>query len=290
MISVKMSLMEAYIVEQYTIPISKPVTFHMTGKFEALSEDWKHAALLLEDYELFVVTKGVLYLEYNKKQYHIKEGEMLLLPPVPEPYNERRGYQSSDCAFYWMHFDYDKSSDNSDIIILPEYGRLQQPEKATILMKQLQDASRNDLGRITLNYMTSAILCEVYDDIQRGLYSVAENDDAGKQVHEDIINYVRHNIHTRLTVSQIAKHFGYNDKYISQMFCQYYGITLKKFILESKASAASFFLADTNLTIEEIATKLGYSDSHNFSRSYKSITGHSPTAYRNAFSKRLLNH
>ena len=35
-----MSLMEEYIVEQYTIPVSKPVTYHMTGKFEALSEDW----------------------------------------------------------------------------------------------------------------------------------------------------------------------------------------------------------------------------------------------------------
>ncbi len=284
-----MSLMEVRIVKLYTIPISKPVIFHMTGKFEALSDDWKHATLTLEDYELFVITKGVLYLEYNKKQYHVKEGEMLLLPPVSAPLNKRRGYQSSDCAFYWMHFDYERLSDNRDTITLPEYGQLKQPEKATILMKQLQDASRNGLNPLTLNYMTSAILCEVHDDIQWGIYDTSDRH-AGKQVHEDIMDYVKHNIHTRLTVRQIAKHFGYNDKYISQMFCQYYGITLKRFILESKASAASFFLADTNLTIEEIATKLGYSDCHNFSRSYKSITGLSPTAYRNAFSKRLLNH
>jgi len=285
-----MSLMEEYIVEQYTIPVSKPVTYHMTGKFEALSEDWKHAALLLGDYELFVVTKGVLYLEYNNRQYNIKEGEMLLLPPVPEPNNRRRGYQSSDCAFYWMHFDHDNNTDNSDIIILPEYGRLLHPEKATILMKQLQDAVRNGAASHTLNYMTSAILCVVSDDMQQCMQDETTQTEATKQVHEDIIDYVRHNIHTKITVHQIAEHFGYNEKYISQMFCKSYGITLKKFILESKAEVASFFLTDTNLTIEEIATKLGYSDSHNFTRSYKNITGFSPTGYRNAFSKRLLNH
>ena len=87
-----------------------------------------------------------------------------------------------------------------------------------------------------------------------------------------------------------SRHFGYNDKYISHMFREIGGVTLKQFILQKKAEEASFFLTDTNLSVEEIAFRLGYSDSHNFTRSYKRDTGFSPTAYRNAFSKRVLNH
>lgn len=276
-------------MDYYTISVLKPVIYHITGKFEALSEDWKHAELFLDDYELCVVTKGVLYLEYNKKQYHIEEGEMLLLPPVPEPFNKRKGYQSSDCSFYWLHFEPQNDTLLSESISLPEYSRLSHPEKIIILMKQLQDAVRNNSSSCTLNYMSTAILCEVFDDIR----SEAEGGSGSKvsrQLYEDITDYVKHNIHSRLTVKQIAEKFGYNEKYISHMFCKISGLTLKQFILEQKAEAASFFLTDTNLTIEEISVKLGYNDSHNFMRSYKNTTGFSPTEYRNVFTKRVLNH
>lgn len=276
-------------MDYYTVSVSKPVLYHMTGKFEALSEDWKHAELFLDDYELCVVTKGVLYLEYNKKQYHIEEGEMLLLPPVPVPFNKRKGYQSSDCSFYWMHFDPQSPGGLSENISLPEYSKLIHPEKIIILMKQLQDAVRNNSHSYTLNYMSTVILCEIYDDI-RSSEDKSTNTGTGTQIYEDIIDYVKHNIHSKLTVRQIAEKFGYNEKYISYMFCQISGITLKQFILEQKAEAASFFLTDTNLTIQEISVKLGYNDSHNFMRSYKKATGFSPTEYRNTFTKRVLNH
>lgn len=278
-------------MDNYIISVSKPVIYHMTGKFEALSKDWKHAELNLDDYELCVVTRGVLYLEYNKKQYHIEEGEMLLLPPVAAPFNKRKGYQSSDCSFYWMHFEPQCPVSQSENISLPEYTRLVYPEKIVILMKQLQDAVRNKANSHTLNYMCTAVLCEIYDDIHPHTDDVSETKAARQlQIYEDIVDYVKHNIHSKLTVKQIAEQFGYNEKYISYMFCRISGITLKQFILEQKAETASFFLTDTNLTIQEISAKLGYNDSHNFMRSYKKTTGFSPTEYRNAFSKRVLNH
>lgn len=49
-------------------------------------------------------------------------------------------------------------------------------------------------------------------------------------------------------------------------------------------------LTDTNQSISDIAKTLGFSDSHNFSRTYKKLTGLSPSEYRNTFSKRLLYH
>ncbi len=281
-------------MEYYRIPLLSPVTYHLTGKFESLTEDWKHADLFLGDYELFVVTSGVLFLEYNNRQYRVEEGEMLLLPPVAPPNNRRKGYQSSACTFYWMHFGLENSIDTDDedtyLIMMPERHRLHHPKRIVILMKQLQDAVRNDSNQRTLDYMTTTILCEVFDDISRIEQADNTSRKTQKQIYSDIVDYIKHNIHRKITVKQIADKFGYNEKYISHMFCQMSGITLKRFILQQKAEAANFFLTDTNLTIEEISTKLGYSDSHNFMRSYKNVTGFAPSEYRNAFSKRVLNH
>jgi AraC-like DNA-binding protein len=286
-------------MDYHYIAIDKPVDYHLTGKFEALTEDWKHSYLLLEDYELFVITKGILYLEYNNRQYTVKEGEMLLLPPVEPPYNTRKGYESSACSFYWMHFGIPALPPPPAIIStisIPEQTRLANPEKIVILMKQLQDMVRGKATIYTLNYMTTSILCQVYDDVAssssdgNGVTSLNDIKKSRSQLYNDMVDYITHNIHSKLTVYQIAKHFGYNEKYISRMFSSITGLTLKQFILQKKAEEASFFLTDTNLSIEEIAGKLGYSDSHNFTRSYKRQTGLAPTEYRNAFSKRVLNH
>ena len=56
-----------------------------------------------------------------------------------------------------------------------------------------------------------------------------------------------------------------------------------------RMDTANYMLSDTNASIAEIAASLGFSDSHNFSKAYKKIAGMTPSEYRNAFSKRVLN-
>jgi len=301
-------------MKYYSIPVSHPVEYHMSGKFESLTPEWKHEKLNLDDYELFVVTGGVLYIEYNDTRYRIEKGEMLFLPPVPAPHNTRKGYQSSACTFYWLHFGLENSKEpafvtesnpeifqnryNSgefidlkqmDYLVIPAVGMLNNPEKIIILMKQLQDAERSNSPKLTLNYMATSVMCKVFDDIkERNITDTARL--TRKQLYNDILDYVKHNLHSPITVQKIATKFGYNEKYLSQMFKAMSGETLKQYIINRKIEEANFLLSDTNLTIAEIAGILGYSDNHNFMRGYKKVTGMSPTEYRNAFAKRVLNH
>lgn len=271
------------------VPLSSPVTYHMSGKFQALSPEWKHHPLILDDYELFVITDGILYLEYDNKKYEVKTGEMLLLPPVPAPNNRRRGFKSSMCSFYWLHFGLENNADDDSLILkLPTHSILRHPERIIILMKQIQDASRLKSSVPTLNYMTSAVLCSIHDDIQ--ISSADGEYGSNRQLYNDIVDYIRLNIHSPLKVYEIAAQFGYNERYLSHMFKTISGKTLKQFILHMKIEEANMLLTDTNMTVSEISAMLGFMDNHNFMRSYKNVTGLSPSEYRNAFSRRVLNH
>ena len=60
--------------------------------------------------------------------------------------------------------------------------------------------------------------------------------------------------------------------------------------MKAKIDEANFMLTDTNMTILEISSSLGFADSHNFMKVYKKLTGLTPSEYRNAFSKRMLFH
>ena len=169
------------------IPLNTPLDYHMSGKFEAPSDDWMHEDFDLTDFELIIMTENVLYIEYNHTPFTVHPNEYLLLPPLAAPGNRRKGLKASNCSF-------------------------------------------------------------------------------------------------------IALHFGYNEKYLSHLFRQLSGMPLKQFILKSKIDEANYLLTDTNLSIGEIAVKLGYTDAHNFARTYKKSTGLSPSAYREAYAKRLLFH
>lgn len=289
----------------YQFPVSRPLLYHFTGKFESPSIDWRHEQLPLNDYELIIMTDGALYLQYMDMRYAVKKGEALLLPPSPPPKNLRRGYQSASSSFYWLHFSCKEevietssltglplceSRPDCESITLPASFAISFPEKIIILMKQLQDAVRSGYQAVVLNYMTTSVLCELYQQFLIQTDSCPPAKKTQSQVYHDIMDFVTRHINEPLTVSRIAASFGYNEKYLSHMFSSLSGIPLKQFILNSKINEANFLLSDTNMHVSDISGILGFTDPHHFMKCYKKITGLTPTEYRNAFSQRMLFH
>lgn len=172
---------------------------------------------------------------------------------------------------------------------IPQTGPIPKPEKVVILMKQLQDIVRSEYPSIALDAMSTSILTELYGQLTLVL-PVENYSENQKQIYLDIMDYIKTNISRNIKITEIAAAFGYNEKYISHRFAQICGIPLKQYILKTKMDTASFMLIDTNEPITEIAKAVGFSDSHNFSRTYKKLTGLSPSEYRNTFSKRMLFH
>ena len=83
------------------LPAGQLFGYVLTGKFKSPSREWIHAYSYLAEYELFVMTEGVLYLNYDHVDYAVKSGEYLLLPPRDA---FRRGYRPAGSSFYWLHF------------------------------------------------------------------------------------------------------------------------------------------------------------------------------------------
>lgn len=235
-------------------------------------------------------------------------GEYLLLPHKEAPHNIRSGYRPSLCSFYWMHFlspeplcmqqlddeefSHCQAALLDDRILIPVHGVLPKPETIIVLMKQLQDSVRSSFPSTVLNYGTTTILCSLNAQLQKAanIKSPANPKNDQRQIYADIIDYVKLNTHVPLKVTDIAGHFGYNEKYLSHLFNEIAGIPLKQFILTNKMETANLKLADSNDSITDIALSLGFTDGHNFSKAYKKIVGLTPTEYRNSFAKRILVH
>lgn len=290
-----------HMIQNIIFPSNQIFKYHLTGKFKALSKNWKHNHAPLTDYELIIVTEGDLYLSYQENNFHVKKNEYLILPPSATC---RDGYKMAYSSFYWMHFavdlgtmpstlkpSYMPNTDITDCFLIPQTGALPRPEKVIVQMKQLQDIVKNSYPQISLDTMTTSILAELYGQLK----VIPQRSNSSKfrpeqQVYNDILDFIETNMDKNLKVQDVASSFGYNSKYLSHLFFELYGVPLKQFILDRKIETANFMLTDDDKPIKEIASDLGFSDVHNFTRAYKRRTGITPTEYRNAFSKRLLFH
>lgn len=291
--------MLGYIFTTYT-----SIQYFDTGKFESPSPDWCHLTIGLNNYELIIMTRGNLYIEYLGVKYCLSPNDFLLLPPSAD--GLRKGYKPSDCSFYWLHFISpgevrsvellplsSGSLPEENEICIPSQGTLSHPEKIIVLLRLLQDYARSDYSVTAKNYLSTLILCEMdfqYTVMADNIRNKLSSHPVEKQLYNDILDYIKDHIHSNIKVSEIAAHFGYNSKYLSNAFKNVIGITLKKYITNTKMAEAALLLSDTNLDIKEIASNLGYTDSHNFMKIFKREMGVSPSEYRNRCSKRIINH
>lgn len=97
---------------------------------------------------------------------------------------------------------------------------------------------------------------------------------------EQIRLYIDCHITENIKISDIAQNFSFSSEHVIRIFKKTYGITPHQYILQSKIRLAMTMLKMTDNSIEEIAEKLGFSDSHHFSTQFKKLVGYKPSLYR----------
>lgn len=83
-----------------------------------------------------------------------------------------------------------------------------------------------------------------------------------------------------MNVTSIANVLHVSEKYLSTRFIRETGRTLSNEINTVRVLCAKFFLMYSDLTLEEIAEKCGFSSQNYFTRRFKAIVGLSPKQYR----------
>ena len=109
--------------------------------------------------------------------------------------------------------------------------------------------------------------------------SLKVRSDLEQQV-EEAARYLTLRYATPISIEQLAQHFGYHRTYFSKMFHEIMGETPIQMLIRLRMERARTLLITTKLTVEQIASSVGYSDALYFSKMYKRIYGEAPTSYR----------
>lgn len=94
------------------------------------------------------------------------------------------------------------------------------------------------------------------------------------------IDYIYENPAANLSVKTLAERMKLNPTYLSRLFRQEVGISLKQFVKEARVDIAENLLKYSELSYQVISTSLGFSSQSSFIAVFKIIKGVTPKVYR----------
>lgn len=118
-----------------------------------------------------------------------------------------------------------------------------------------------------------------YENAARSRFSETEVVVVLKQMLEDI----EQNYGNKISLSMYAGKYHYNTSYLSEQFKAYVGMTFIDYLVKTRFEKAKVLMRDSDMSMNEIAERVGYEDYSHFSKLFKKHEGYSPVEYRKNF-------
>lgn len=111
--------------------------------------------------------------------------------------------------------------------------------------------------------------------------SLSRNTQGEFNLHvEQALEFLQSRVYSSLTLKEICIQLKITEEHLIRLFKKSMNMTPMKYFNNLKIEAGSSLLLTTDLSVKEIAWRLGFSSPYHFSRNFKLYAGCSPTEYR----------
>ena len=147
---------------------------------------------------------------------------------------------------------------------------------------------RNILREMELKQPGYEDICQAFMEIliirlmrSTGLSVPAEpQNNVGNHQCAAVRRYIDHHFKESLTLDQLAAEAHMNKFYLSHAFKQEYGVSPINYMISRRINESKYLLAETDLSLSQIAQLLGFSSLSYFSQVFRKTQGVSPMEYR----------
>ncbi|WP_082008965.1 GlxA family transcriptional regulator [Leisingera sp. ANG-DT] len=94
-----------------------------------------------------------------------------------------------------------------------------------------------------------------------------------------VIEHFQNNLGNDLNMEAVARQSGMSRRHMERLFSQHLRVTPSKYLKDLRLMRARSILAETNLSISEVAAATGFETTTNFSRSFRGKYGVSPVLF-----------
>ena len=154
------------------------------------------------------------------------------------------------------------------------------------LEKLFYNVEKVELGEAVISSSKKIDMEKIKAVLEMNGFELTDNRNAKIVEHVKIfiIKSIHHSESSNLSEidwhNEISSMVGLSYQYISSLFSSMEGYTIEKFIINQKIEKAKELLVYDELTLSEIAYRLGYSSVQHLSNQFKKVTGLSPSYFK----------
>lgn len=163
-------------------------------------------------------------------------------------------------------------------------------------------ASINSLADLTVHFIQRLFGKSIASHVERhfsheirkayetsGFFDASEKNPHPDEQITQIQIWLQDNYHREILFPQIAARFGMSARTLNRRFKSALGQTPLEYLQEIRINTAKDLLKTSNLSISEIADKVGYYDTGYFTRLFKKHLDTTPNGYRNTVRAKLFS-
>lgn len=246
-----------------------------------------------EHLEISVVTKGYGTYYIDGKEYPLKAGDLVILNPGT--YHKSMVTCPDYCTTeYYIGFTDIHIRDlppntlplpNGNVVVSMKDGMRQEIYRLCSFMGKEFKTCRPGRYFMLKSYLIQLILLLLRDQQETkeepdGCIFESPNK---KYVVKQMIRYFNEHYHEKISLDQIAKNMYLSTFYLSKIFKAETGDTPINYLIELRMEKARDLMETSpDLSIQTVASMVGYEDAYHFSKLFKKHFGTAPSKYRAA--------
>lgn len=269
------------------------------------SEPWIHFQRQIDEFVIYVIREGNMYIREDGKEYHLKSNDVFIL----EPGLLHEGYAKATCDYYYAHFSHedmrrvtdgtaamnelvdkrrktmvsynlDAEDPTDSITYIPKLFNIRDIDFRKMLSAAVEEYdAREEHYRNRVSTMLHSFILDVAHEHLLREWTEKKQITKAEVVAERLIKYLNQNYSKTISSSDVEEMFEINFDYINRIVSRMTGYTIFAYLNMLRITSAKQLIATTDMAFSEIAYCVGIEDRYYFSKLFKKTTGMTATEY-----------
>ncbi|MCQ2742672.1 MAG: AraC family transcriptional regulator [Bacilli bacterium] len=234
-------------------------------------------------YEFLLITSGTGTMKTSNGTLELSKGDIAIYPPHTMHIEKAHSKTGMTANFFAVKSNKNLESVFGKEIRIGKTGNdyMNFVKTFDVLINCSQNAEANHSQEAAS--AAAALLLALID---KALSTKAESNDGVSSTIHKVKDYVDQNYCNNIHIDEIGKKYGLSEFYLCRCFKDYFGVTLKRYVIEKRIDKAKELLANEENDLDDIGRMVSYNDKYYFNRLFKMETGTSLSNYRSRIIKK----
>ena len=218
------------------------------------------------------VVKGLFDFEFRGSAFRAGPGEVVLIDcREPHYYHAQNGLE-----FLYVHIDGSNCHELCSHILSSHAPLFRGPGNLEIRNRLEAFVALHVRGEIESTSQISLRLYDILCCLMNHETGTRQDDTPAGQA----IRFIREDVARPYTLKMLAEHAGFSTFYFLHFFKEATGFSPMEFVTNERMNQARILLARTSMTLDEIASRVGYSSAASLTNTFKKKEGIPPGRFR----------